>query len=190
MIRSRYRATAVLALFSPMFLQGCDNNPPTAPAAPIAMRRQLSPEGQMPHLAVCPSRRTESTSGTIGPEGGTLRIAGHALTIPAGAVSTPVEFTLRRPKGPHVKLEITADGSEHYRFAAPVAVTISYAGCERQKPLRSSATAWYIDTASGELLANLGGDGNQGGQALTFSVTELPDDPLLVVARGIYAVAY
>jgi hypothetical protein len=185
MIRSRFATTAVLALFSPILLQGCDDTLSTAPAEPVALQTHRSPEVQRPHLAVCPSPTAEAASGTIGPDGGSLRVAGHTLTVPAGALSSPIEFTLRRPKGPHLKLEITADGSEHYRFAAPVAVTISYAGCQRQK----SVQAWYIDTATGALLTRMRGD-KQSGEAVTFSLAELPDDPILVVARGIYAVAY
>jgi len=180
MIRSRLRTSAVIALMGPLLLQACDNHLPTAPSAPAVLDRTVSPAVRAPNLAVCPTRTTESVTGMIGPTGGSLKVAGHKLNIPAGAVSSPTTFTLTAPAGRYLKLEITAGDSEHYRFSAPVAVTISYARCKRQNLARTSFAAWYIDTESEVPLAYMGGRSNPERKTLTFSTDHL----------STYAVAY
>lgn len=75
-------------------------------------------------------------SQVIGSEGGTLRRAGHVLTVPAGAVSEPTSFTLRLVKNGYVEVELRAtvqrDGGKttdvgEKGFARPVMLQLNYA---------------------------------------------------------------
>jgi len=128
------------------------------------------------------------------------------MVIPAGVVTSPTDFTLRAPAGRHLKVDIWAGENEHFEFSSPVAVTISYARCKRQNLLRSSAEAWYIDTATGAPLVNMGASSNPERRTVTFFIDHLSgvpapssnalglpssdDPPPAPIARGIYAVAY
>lgn len=206
MIRSRIRTSALLALLGPLFLQACDDGLPTMPSAPAVLRRSAPSEHRVPHLAICPSSTTESHTRSIGPQGGSLRIAGHHMVIPAGVVASPTEFTLRAPAGRYLTVAITAGANDHFHFSSPVAVTISYARCKRQNLLRSSAEAWHIDAATGAPLVNMGGSSNPESGTVTFFIDSLSgapapssngldlpssdDPPPAPIARGIYAVAY
>ena len=80
----------------------------------------------------------------MGPDGGSISAGGHRLTIPAGVLARPTRFTLYAPASREVRLELTANGAEHYRFPAPVVVTISYDRCTRQHWPPTPATAWYL----------------------------------------------
>lgn len=67
----------------------------------------------------------QSNSDTIGPAGGTLRLHGHLLTIPAGAVSRDTRFTLHEPPTPQVMVIATCAGP----FGGNLSLTISWARC-------------------------------------------------------------
>ncbi len=206
MIRSRTRSSALLALFSPLLFQACADGLPSAPVAPVALRRSAPAGHRPPHLAICPITTTESITRSIGPEGGSLRIAGHRMVIPPGVVASPTEFTLRAPAGRYLTVDIMAGASDHLQFSSPLAVTISYARCKRQNLLRSSAEVWYIDTAMGAPIAYLGGRDHPERRNVTFFIDHLSgvpaassnglalpssdDPPPAPISRGIYAVAY
>ena len=189
MTRSRLATSAVLALFGPAFLQACDRSLPSAPSSAHPALQNHAPRTRLqPRLAVCGARVTESVSGTIGPEGGALRLGGHSLVIPAGALSSPTDFSLRSPAGRHLRIEILAGAAESLHLAVPAEVTISYERCERQK--MSGAQAWTLDTQTGATLSTLDSNVDLEFRSVTFYTSELPDDALIGIARGIYAVAY
>jgi hypothetical protein len=123
-----------------------------------------------PRFAVCPTTESHRTEGILGPEGGSLRIAGHRLTIPAGALTEATQFTLRAPAGRQVQLELSAAGAEHYTFVAPVVVTISYDRCGRQHSA-TPASAWYTDDTGQLPLELMPGKDDRKQRAVTFQTT-------------------
>ncbi|HEX6259790.1 MAG TPA: hypothetical protein VFZ51_03985, partial [Woeseiaceae bacterium] len=49
-----------------------------------------------------------SISGIIGLTGGVLRLGGHTLVVPPGAVTVPTLFTISLPLDPYVNVDLTA----------------------------------------------------------------------------------
>ena len=98
MIRSRIKIPVFVAFLSPMLL-GCDAGLPVSPSVAVDLDRSSGPAVSRPRLAVCPITTTERVSGRIGSAGGSLELAGHRLTIPAGALKRPTHFTLTAPAG-------------------------------------------------------------------------------------------
>jgi hypothetical protein len=122
-------------------------------------------------VAICPTDQSYRTEGMIGPRGGTLRVAGHRLTIPAGVLTEETRFFMHAPAGREVKLELRAGSGPHYRFSAPVIVTISYDRCTRQHRSESGMTAWHVDDTGTRLLEPMGGKDDRKRKAVTFRTT-------------------
>jgi hypothetical protein len=170
MYRSSFRT--VLSLVSLALLLGaCSDQPPTSPR--LAPSLSVGSESaHQAHIAVCPTTESHRTEGVLGPRGGSLHVAGHRLTVPPDVLTEATSFTLYAPAGQEVRLELSAQGAEHYQFAAPVVVTISYDRCRRQRPSASIASAWYIDD-SGETLRvePMRGKDDRKRKAVTFPTT-------------------
>lgn len=180
MIRSRLAPALACALFAALSMTACDTPLPTEADTSPSFHRAPPESDQSPTFLVCPTKSTAAASGIIGPRGGTLRVAGHQLTIPEGAVDRPTRFTLEAPAGRHLKVDITAGSAAHYTFAVPVTVTISYARCQRQNITEAVGPAWYIDSENGTPLEEVGGWADVRRKTFTFSTTHL----------STYAVAY
>ena len=189
MIRSRFSIRVFLALLSPLFA-GCDADLPVSPAAAAGF--DLSPPAPQSRLrlTVCPTRTTQSVSARIGPAGGSLELAGHRITVPAGALSGAANFTLTAPAGRYVAVLVTAEASQPVQVRGEAAVTISYERCKRQNLTPSSAAAWLAETGSRTTITSLDADGDADDMTLTFMVDLTQDGEDLIVARGIYAVVY
>ena len=189
MIRSRVHVPVLIAFLSPILL-GCDANPPTAPFATVGLDRASSDAVSRPRLAVCPTNTTESVSGVIGAAGGTLEVAGHRLTIPAGALTHPGRFTLTAPAGRLLEVVVAVRATEPSRLSAPAAVTISYARCKRQNLRLLSAQVSSLDAETGTTVASVDAETDPALMTVTFSADLSSDGDEVFVARGIYAVAY
>jgi hypothetical protein len=93
-----------------------------------------------------------STSGAIiGPEGGTIELAGHRLTVPAGAVTRPTRFSMRLVGNGYVEVDLraaqaSAAGGEtdvgKRGFARPVVLSLSYAQAQVPEDLSRVVIAW------------------------------------------------
>jgi hypothetical protein len=128
-----------------------------------------------PALVECPTDATKTTSATIDLLGGTLELDGHKVVIPAQAVLTPTTFTLTVPAGKYVKIDVTANGAEHFQFEKPVSMTISYARCTRaniDKIEKHNLDIFYVD-ANDAILENMGGDQNTTDKTVTTSTDHL-----------------
>jgi len=91
----------------------------TSAAAPTTLARYVS---DAPPVAAFASK-------TIGPEGGTLSLAGFAVVVPAGAVSKPTNFTIRLPGDARLAEYVSASfGPDAVRFARPLTLKLPYAG--------------------------------------------------------------
>ncbi len=171
MYRSRTRtATAVLPL-ALLLLGACHDESPTSPEPSLHLSRSAESFDPAPRMAVCPTTQSYRTTGVVGPAGGSLQVAGHRLTIPAGLLTEPTRFRLYAPAGRHVRLELSAAGARHYEFSSAVAVTISYDRCPRQHPNRPLASAWYVDDTMGQPLERMGGNDDRRRRAVTFRTT-------------------
>jgi hypothetical protein len=136
------------------------------------MRNALLPQS-VQGLAVCQTSTATHSSGVIGPRGGSLSLEGHRLTVPRGALTEARRFTITKPAGRYLRLEVEAWGSEHYRFKAPVQITISYAECPRQHRLDRDATAWYLPEDGRGSPEAMGGVVDASRQSITFKTTHL-----------------
>ena len=170
MIRSRFTVPATIAIFAPFLLAACGETPPTAPASEALFHRTTSDQ---PQLAYCPARESSIASRVIGPEGGSVAVAGHRIDIPAGAIARPTRVTLTAPAGPTLRVDITAGASPHYTFLTPARVTISYDRCPRQHRLFSHAEAWYFDPSSRQLLEEMDARVDRRDRTIGFTTTHL-----------------
>ncbi len=170
MHRSRFRSATAVIPFVLIFLAACDSttSPTAPPLAPKTSRSAEPFDNNATLVAVCPTARSYRADGTIGPNGGSISVAGHRLTIPPGVLTTATQFTLHAPAGQEVKLELSANGGEHYRFAAPVVITISYDRCKRQHWPPTPATAWYVENGGTRLVERMAGRDDRRGRAVTF----------------------
>jgi hypothetical protein len=170
MTRSFLRACVVCAFALP--LVSCDGV--AEPTSPLdGARASFAEQSQRsePRLVVCPTRHELSASAVVGPDGGHFRVGKHAVVIPAGAIAEPVELTVTAPAGRYLALDVTATGSEHYRFEQPITITMDYSRCDRRDLRRGGIGVWYLDedgTPSENMAAH-----RDGGYAVTFTTTHL-----------------
>lgn len=122
-------------------------------------------------LLVCPTSVSRVASKVIGPKGGTVSVAGHRVTLSPGAVRRPTLITVIAPASRYLEVDLRADGQEHYNFAAPVEVTVSYDRCARRDVDLRSLSAWYIDARSKAMLENMPSRHLREQRAVTFTTT-------------------
>lgn len=170
MIRSRFTVPATIAIFAPFLLAACSESGPTAPA-PVALLHRSPTSGAQ--LALCPTEWTSSATARIGPDGGSVTVAGHRIDIPAGAVTRPTRITLRVPAGDALRVEITAGAAPHYTFLAPARVTISYDRCPRQHGMLRTADAWYLDPETGRPVEEMHATVDRRHRTVSFTTTHL-----------------
>jgi hypothetical protein len=168
MNRSSFRTTSTILPFALVLLGACSTDTPTASLPAPLLSRTAESVDRATRIAVCPTTESYRTEGILGPAGGSLEVAGHRLTIPAGTLREPTQFTLHAPAGRHVRLVLSAGGAKHYRFPAPVVVTISYDRCGRQHRPTAPASAWYLDDSGSELMERMGGKDDRKLRAVTF----------------------
>lgn len=124
-------------------------------------------------MLACPAAAADSASAVIGPRGGVVGVAGSTLAVPPGAVRQPTLFTLVVPASPVVKVEMHPAGAEHYQFARPVAVSISYARCDAAMLPAAPLGAWWIDSATSQQLGAMAGFDDRAHRRVTFLTDHL-----------------
>lgn len=190
MIRSRLSIPVLFAILSPI-LSACNGNAPTSLSTSAVTDQHSSLAVSRPRPVVCPSRATETVTGTIGPAGGTLELSGgHYLVVPTGALTSPTEFTLTSTAGPLVAVVVTAQGTEPSQSPTSAALTISYGRCKRQNLAPASVRVSPINAKLNVASDVLPGDTDRQAETVTFVVDLFVDDEGLLVARSTYAVAY
>ncbi len=189
MIRSRRTIPVFVTFLSPIML-ACNASQPMSPTSNVVLDRAPTHAVSKPRLAVCPSHTTETVSREIGPEGGTLSLAGHSISIPAGALDRSTQITLTAPAGRHLQILVIARATEPSRMPTPAAVTISYERCKRQNLDPISAAVISPQLKSKGVMTALESETDPIIRTLTFEVELSSDGEELFVARGIYAVAY
>src|SRR5207247_9750494 len=86
---------AALVITAAAALVGC-SEPPLGPA-PAPQADLIGSLLQATGLLGCTPMPTATATQTVGPAGGVIRIGPHALSIPAGALNTPVTLTATAP---------------------------------------------------------------------------------------------
>jgi hypothetical protein len=103
---------------------------PTAPTAspPASADPSLLGDlfGAADQLLFCPTSQTYTATQTIGSEGGTIVVGPHSLTVPAGALSSPVAITATAPAGDYLRVEFEPHGLWFDGYAT---LRMSYADC-------------------------------------------------------------
>jgi hypothetical protein len=77
-------------------------------------------------LLECSPVNGASASAAIGPEGGTVTVGGHSLTLPANAVSSRVTFRMVERQDKYVGVEVEPHGTQFNRDAT---LTLGYGRC-------------------------------------------------------------
>jgi hypothetical protein len=150
----------------------------TGATADSSASNASSPAGQ---LIVCPTQDEQRATAIIGPGGGSVSARGTSLSIPEGAVPEPTRFELTIPASRYMEVEVHAVGYDSYTFQQPVTLTINYARCpDDAAPTGATLAGAYIDSATDQILALMGGSQDKSGHKLTFTTGHLSG----------YAVAY
>lgn len=118
-------------LFLPLVLaaSSCAQDAPVEPSA----RPQFSLEAaKLDRLARYQTGPLQITIGlalkTIGPEGGTISLAGFEVIVPPGAVSKATRFSIRLPVDPNDSEFVRAQFGPHQEFAVPVTIRLPLKG--------------------------------------------------------------
>lgn len=77
-------------------------------------------------LVGCNRQSYDYEQKVIGPNGGSIQVNGHVLTIPAGALSRNVTITATAPSGFVAAVEFQPQGLQ---FARPAKLTLDYSSC-------------------------------------------------------------
>lgn len=176
---TRRRSAAIIAGLAALLTACADAPTASAPSAPRAAVNASVAEpfavtaSPSATLLACPSTTSHSATAVIGTRGGVVAVAGSALVVPPGAVRTPTSFTLEVPASPVMRVEVTAEGAEHYEFRRPVAVSISYARCDDAMLPASSLGAWWIDDATLQRLGVMAGIDDRAHRRVTFITDHL-----------------
>jgi hypothetical protein len=103
---------------------------------------------------------------TITPAGGVMRLGDNSVVFPPGAVKATQVFRMRKLGSADDRIRLRAIGYDHYQFAVPVVVTLSYANCSGlpSTPL----TAWYVNDVTGLYAQVMGGFDNKLARTVTF----------------------
>jgi hypothetical protein len=78
------------------------------------------------HLLTCSRQPYVQTKAVVGPAGGTIVVGAHRLTIPAGALSSPVTITAEQMSGVVNSVRLQPAG---LKFAKAATLTLSYRNC-------------------------------------------------------------
>jgi hypothetical protein len=121
--------TAVL-LAAAATLAGCGERPAPDTGRPSPTASLLGPSGLIPGLTTgllrCSPLPAATTTQTIGPEGGTLVVGPHSLTVPEGALPEPVTITATAPSDTVNTVQFAPEG---LTFARTATLRMSYANC-------------------------------------------------------------
>lgn len=132
-----------IALFSGLLL-GCGESPqgsgPRDPVAPPMQQDFLSPPPV--GLLSCSPLPYDSTTETIGPDGGVLQVGPHRLFIPAGALTDTVTITAVAPSDTVNRVQLQPEGLQ---FSRPAWLNMSYANCSLLGQLLPKRVAYTTD---------------------------------------------
>ena len=137
--------TAAFAVCAIVLVSACVDRAPTA-AAPEIQAPDASLIGGLlsaTGLLKCSDLPYDSETQTIGSAGGVLRVGPHTLTVPAGALASPVAISGEIVSGRGVNaVHFEPDGLQ---FARSASLTMSYANCNLLGSLAPKRIAYVGD---------------------------------------------
>lgn len=125
---TKHRLLLTLLTGATALLLGCrDNSPLEAPSgAPNPQGSLLGSLLQPTGLLGCSPLAYDSVTQTVGPDGGTIAVGVHSLSIPAGALDSAVTITAVAPSDTVRRVVFEPSGLV---FQQPASLRMSYAGC-------------------------------------------------------------
>ncbi|MGH7476531.1 MAG: hypothetical protein ACRELD_09595 [Longimicrobiales bacterium] len=157
--------TAAVSLPLLAFALACDTDGPAAISAPdVPASASLSLEP-----LTCATTETTTDTFTVDGAGATFTHGKHRIVVPAGAVDVPTEIEYTVPASSVVEIRVRANGQEHFTFAEPLSITISYARCPLSLTELLPLVAWYWDPATGVLLEAMPSTDDKDDRSVTFS---------------------
>jgi hypothetical protein len=105
--------------------------------------------------------------------GGIVSLGNTKISIPAGALLQPTLIQVRLPASQYMEVDVSANGLLSFLFKRPVSVTIDYSRCPASATDGAALTVWHIDSATKELLENMGGTNDASARTITFSTGHL-----------------
>jgi hypothetical protein len=164
----------VVALAFGLATAGCAGDGHTAPAASDATSAStlFGTSGSTPQLVTCAPATTESTTALVGPLGGILALGTTRVIIPANALLAPTQLHLTIPASSNVEIDVSAEGTDHFLFEAPIFVSIDYGRCGSSLDA-STLSVWHIEPSSHVLLENMGGIDLKLFHTITFATGHL-----------------
>jgi hypothetical protein len=135
------RLTRAAVVITAAALLSC-GEPPLGPVPP-PQADLIGSLLQATGLLQCSSLPYASATQTIGSAGGTIRVGPHTLTVPAGALSSPVAITGALVTGRGVNaVQFQPEG---LRFQRSASLTMSYANCNLIGLLLPKQIAYVTD---------------------------------------------
>jgi hypothetical protein len=123
--KSRWFNGLIAALVATGALTSCaTSDVPTAPAESLNSAELRLP--LLRGLLSCVPQPYASTVQVVGPAGGVLRVGGHSLVIPAGALLAPVTITAEAPSDDVASVRFQPEGLQ---FLRPATLTLDYSSC-------------------------------------------------------------
>ena len=136
------RLALVLASALPIFALACSETP----VAPDVRPQSALSDGGLSKVARYKSNipRSGTTVGRwIGPQGGTVSLAGFELSVPANAVPVPTLFTITVPWDARKAERVIADfGPSGMQFDVPVTITLPFLGTSSEDASLPSHVLW------------------------------------------------
>lgn len=175
-------------LFLPLVLaaSSCAQDAPVEPSA----RPQFSVEaGKLDQLARYQNGPLQITIGlalkTIGPQGGTIALAGFEVVVPPGAVDKATRFSIRLPIDPHASEFVRAEFGPHQQFAVPVTIRLPLKGTTSEE-YTGARVLWWSGTQWVPFETTLTEDGRIEAKTSHFSEygTEAPSSKGLILVGG------
>jgi hypothetical protein len=119
------RWSIAAAVTAAVVIAACESRSPM-PAAPQSPSRLLGGVLGKVQLLACTPVAADSTTITIGPDGGTIVVGPHALVVPPGALDSAVAITAIAPSDTVNRVTLLPSGLV---FNHPATLTLSYANC-------------------------------------------------------------
>jgi hypothetical protein len=124
-----------------------------------------------PTFLTCPNSQQLQETVTITKEGGAVKVGGHSLMIPPGAVAEEVRFTATLLADKTLKLKLEANGKDTYQFLQPAMLALSFGRCEA--PADPSRLRIYKIDERGTIIQDLGGEVNRESRTVTATLKTL-----------------
>ena len=168
MVGPRHRHTGVALVMLALATGLACHDAPTSPT-PGRTTAAASVSSDGPKLLKCSPHSAQSASATVGVAGGEVALGANRLVVPGGALSGATVLEVAVPGSSRVQLDLSANGQDHFTFAAPVAITIDLGRCASTDLDGGSLSVWYIDAATGQLLEQMGGSFDAVAKTMTFT---------------------